>query len=171
MADASPLTAPQISTAQTDSVTTIGQLSQFLVDRNEFLLCENEQLLEISQRLETCISYKESIVRWQHRLISLGEEHIKILRAIHQEEPQHASPVVLHPSVQNPEFRHRPCSSPLETPREMLPQESEAIGDQSLVPIAPWHYEQQNHEDDWPIANNEVVQQDDTYVVSYGQAI
>ncbi|KAF4467873.1 hypothetical protein FALBO_5243 [Fusarium albosuccineum] len=171
MANASPLAAPQISAAQTDSGTTIGQLSQFLVDRNEFLLSENEQLLEASQRLETCIAYKESIVRWQHRLISLGEEHIKILRAIIQEEPQQASPVVPHSPAQNPEFRHKPCSSPLETPPGMLHQESEAIGDESLVPVAPWHYEEQVYEDDWPITNNEVVQQDDTYVVSYGQAI
>lgn len=102
--------------------TEVHQLVRFLHDRNRLLTVENERLLEEYETLEKDVIHNEALVSWQHRLVSLGEEHIKLLETIIQVQREGGSQSTPLPIDERIEFQPQTFSSPLNTPPELLPQ-------------------------------------------------
>jgi hypothetical protein len=102
--------------------TEVHQLVRFLHDRNRLLTVENERLLEEYETLEKDVIHNEALVSWQHRLVSLGEEHIKLLETIIQVQREGGSQSTPLPMDERIEFQPQTFSSPLNTPPELLPQ-------------------------------------------------
>ena len=112
--------------------TEVHQLVRFLHDRNRFLTVENERLLEEYETLKKDVIHNEALVSWQHRLVSLGEEHIKLLETIIQVQREGGSRSTPLPIDERIEFQPQTFSSPLNTRPELLPQSC-----QMLVAEAP----------------------------------
>lgn len=102
--------------------TEVHQLVQFLHDRNRLLTAENERLLEEYESLRKDVIQSEALVSWQHRLVSLGEEHIKLLETIIQVQREGGSQSTPLPIDERIEFQPQTFSSPLDTPPELLLQ-------------------------------------------------
>ncbi|KAH8650786.1 hypothetical protein BGZ61DRAFT_279650, partial [Ilyonectria robusta] len=85
--------------------TEVHQLVRFLHDRNRFLTAENEKLLEEYEALKKDVIHNEALVSWQHRLVSLGEEHIKLLETIIQVQREGGSQSTPLPIDERIEFQ------------------------------------------------------------------
>ncbi|KAF4450181.1 hypothetical protein F53441_6662 [Fusarium austroafricanum] len=108
---------------------TVEQLLHFLQERSHLLTLENERLRPQYEFLQASVDQKEAMLKWQQRLICLGEEHVALLeRVLQGQSTETALSTESPPQFMEHQFRQQTCSSPLNTPPN-LRLESNQVGD------------------------------------------
>ncbi|KAF4502822.1 hypothetical protein FAGAP_931 [Fusarium agapanthi] len=115
---------------------TVGQLLHFLQERSHLLNLENERLRPQYELLQATVNQKEDTLKYQQNLIHLGEEYVALLeRVLRGQSIEGISTMGSPPHFMEPQFQHRACSSPLDTPLRLRP-EPDRVGDSASLTAA-----------------------------------